>query len=58
MTEVDWLITGDLTLELRAERSGRSKEGRVYTITVQCADASGNSSTAEVTVTVPHDQRR
>lgn len=55
-TEPDWRITGDLTMELRAERSGTG-EGRVYTITVQCTDASGNSSAVrDVTVTVPHDQ--
>jgi len=53
----DWNITGPLTLELRAERSG-SGVGRTYTIAVECADASGNSSQAPVTVRVPHDQRR
>ncbi len=52
----DVAITGDLTLELRAERPGKS-EGRVYTITVICEDESGNSSESTVTVTVPHDQR-
>ncbi len=56
-TGSDWNITGPLTLELRAERSGRSA-GRTYTITVECADASGNRSEAPVTVRVPHDQRR
>lgn len=55
-TEPDWRLTGDLTVELRAERSGTGT-GRVYTITVQCTDASGNASAMrEVTVTVPHDQ--
>jgi len=52
----DWVVTGDLTLLLRAERLGTST-GRVYTITIQCTDASGNTSTKAVTVTVPHDQR-
>jgi pimeloyl-ACP methyl ester carboxylesterase len=56
-TGSDWNITGPLTLELRAERSGRGA-GRTYTITVECADASGNRSEAPVTVRVPHDQRR
>ena len=37
----DWEITGDLTLDLRAERSG-SGTGREYTITVQCTDGTGN----------------
>jgi|ERR1051325_58352 hypothetical protein len=57
-TSPDWLITDAHTVKLRAERSGKSKAGRVYTITVQASDASGNLSTpATVTVTVPHDMR-
>ena len=48
----DWEITGDLTVTLRAERSGRG-DGRVYTITVECVDTSGNKSTSTATVTVP-----
>jgi len=55
-TAPDWVITGDLTLKLRAERSGTGS-GRIYTITVECADSSGNSSTDTATVTVPHDKR-
>ncbi len=56
-TSPDWTITGDATAMLRAERSGNGKAGRVYTITVQATDASGNQSTpATVTVTVAHDQ--
>jgi len=51
----DWGITGDLTLNLRSERLG-SGTGRIYTITVQCTDSSGNATTGTVTVTVPHDQ--
>lgn len=52
----DWKITGNLTVDLRAERSGKGND-RVYTITVQCIDSSGNSSSKKtVTVTVPHDQ--
>jgi hypothetical protein len=55
-TEPDWRVTGPLTVELRAERAG-PLTGRIYTITVQCTDASGNrSATREVMVTVPHDQ--
>lgn len=53
-TATDWTITGELTLDVRAERAGRGT-GRVYTITVACTDASGNTSTSTVTVTVPHD---
>jgi Concanavalin A-like lectin/glucanases superfamily len=51
----DSTITGDLTVNLRARRSGNGN-GRVYTIMVRCTDASGNSTTKTVNVTVPHDQ--
>ena len=51
----DWMITGDLTVNLRAKRSGNGN-GRVYTITVKCTDAAGNATTKTVTVTVPHDR--
>jgi uncharacterized repeat protein (TIGR03803 family) len=47
----DWVITGDLTLSLRAKRSGRI--ARIYTVQLQCVDASGNTSSGSVTVTVP-----
>ena len=52
----DWVITGDLTAQLRADRMGTG-DGRVYTITVECVDSDGNSVQASVTVSVPHDQR-
>jgi hypothetical protein len=52
--EPQWEITGDLTLNLRAERAGRGS-GRVYTITVESRDFSGNASVETVAVTVPHD---
>jgi hypothetical protein len=48
----DWEITGDLTLNVRAERSGKGS-GRVYTIEVACSDAAGNRALSTVTVTVP-----
>ena len=51
----DWKITGNLTLKLRAERSGKGS-GRIYTVTIGCSDDSGNSAEGEVTVTVPHDR--
>ncbi|HTZ19577.1 MAG TPA: immunoglobulin domain-containing protein [Opitutaceae bacterium] len=50
----DWAITGDLTLNLRAERASKG-DGRVYTITVEAKDASGNASTQTTIVTVPKD---
>jgi hypothetical protein len=52
----DIVITGDLTLLLRADRLGNSKMGRVYTIIVRCTDTAGRYSDAAVLVTVPHDQ--
>jgi hypothetical protein len=54
-TSPDWSITGALTVDLRAERSGKGT-GRVYTITVTCTDDSGNSSNSTVTVKVPRDK--
>jgi hypothetical protein len=56
-TAPDWIITSGSTLLLRAERSGLGN-GRVYTITVTCRDAAGNTSSRSITVTVPHDQGR
>ena len=47
----DFTITGPLTLQLRAERTGG--RARVYTITVESRDDANNVSTATVTVTVP-----
>ena len=56
-TYPDWRIIGNNMVELRAERSGKNKAGRIYTITVQAKDAAGNlSAPATVEVTVPHDQ--
>jgi hypothetical protein len=55
ITSKDAVITGKLTVNLRASRMGRGN-GRVYTITVECTDANGNVvATKTVTVTVPHD---
>jgi len=46
----------DGSIYLRAWRSGTGA-GRVYTITFQAVDDSGNSAQSSATVTVPHDQR-
>lgn len=53
----DWVVTGDLALNLRADRTGPGS-GRVYTITIESRDAAGNRTTRDVTVTVPHDLRK
>ena len=55
-TAPDWIITGDHTLKLRAERAG-NKSDRVYLITIKATDAAGNVSAPKVvTVTVPKSQ--
>lgn len=51
-TSPDWVITGPLTVDLRAERSGIGT-GRVYTIEVEGTDAAGNTIRRSVTVHVP-----
>jgi endo-1,4-beta-xylanase len=47
--------TDDRQFLLRAERSGTGS-GRVYTITYEAADDSGNVTTRQATVTVPRNQ--
>lgn len=51
----DWQITGDLTVNLRAEREEQGRD-RIYTIILECEDAVGNTSQGSVTVAVPHHQ--
>jgi hypothetical protein len=45
----------DRTFMLRAERSGNGN-GRIYTVTYQATDASGNTTTKTATVIVPKSQ--
>jgi parallel beta-helix repeat protein len=52
----DWIVTGPLSLTLRADRDGAGT-GRIYSITVTCTNASQLGASAQVTVFVPHDQR-
>jgi hypothetical protein len=58
-TSSDWtepvILNGIITLQLRAERSGKG-DGRIYTITIVATDKAGLTSTAEVNILVPHDQ--
>ena len=53
-TEPDWMVTGDLTVGLRAERSGPGS-GRVYYVLVRCEDDSGNGVEHTIEITVPHN---
>jgi hypothetical protein len=69
---LDWSGTGNMgtstdpgtastTAQVRAERSGTSKDGRTYTINVTCSDMGGSNNememqTVQITVFVPHDQ--
>jgi hypothetical protein len=52
----DYTIIDAHHVKLRADRLGKGN-GRIYKITINCTDASGNSSNQAVTVTVAHDQR-
>ena len=56
-TAGDIQITGNMTVNLRAERSGNGN-GRIYTITVEAKDAAGLTTTKTVTVTVPKSQKK
>lgn len=51
-TEPDWEITGNLSIKLRAERSGKG-DGRIYTNHIECSDKSGNHSKINVDINVP-----
>ncbi|HEX8636208.1 MAG TPA: hypothetical protein VF703_18955, partial [Pyrinomonadaceae bacterium] len=51
-TAPDWEVLDAHHVRLRAERSGAGA-GRVYTVTVTCADAAGNTSSRDLTVTMP-----
>ena len=49
---------GGLIVELRAERSGASKAGRVYHLTATARDLAGNGVTGTASCIVPHDNDR
>ncbi|MEO8033730.1 MAG: HYR domain-containing protein [Acidobacteriota bacterium] len=55
-TSPDWVITGPLTVDLRAERLGNSE--RIYTITVETSDHAGNAVTTTTEVRVAQSRRR
>ena len=56
-TANDIVITGPLSVSLRAERSGNGP-GRIYTINVVCTDGAGNTATGATTVTVAKSNGR
>src|SRR5262249_24077788 len=55
ITPADAQITGPLTAQLAARPRGAAS-GRLYTLAVQCTDASGNAAPATAPVSVSHDQ--
>lgn len=55
-TAPDWIVVNNRLVQLRSERSGTGS-GRIYTITITATDCAGQSGSATVTVTVPHDQK-
>jgi hypothetical protein len=50
------VLFGKRAFCVNAERAGTVSTPRVYTVTVRATDASGNSATKDVTISVPHDQ--
>lgn len=42
---------------LRAQRDGKNKDGRTYTVVYRVEDSSGNATFETLTVHVPHDER-
>ena len=55
-TATDWQVLNATTVMLRAERSGKLKTDRIYTITITSKDKCGNISSAPAYVRVPHNQ--
>jgi len=56
-TTGDWVVRSASDFDLRAERSGPGS-GRVYTLVWTARDHSGNETSVEGRVTVPHDRGR
>jgi uncharacterized protein len=55
-TEIDSEVVSPHHVRLRAERAGGGS-GRIYTVTLTCADPSGNISAATAIAAVAHDNR-
>lgn len=56
-TEHDARNPLDADIEVRAERAGTDKSGRIYTIAFTATDAAGGSCSSEVEVCVPHSNK-
>ena len=56
-TAPDWIVIDEHNVQLRSERAGTGS-GRVYTLTVACTDASGNSAESLANVSVPKQGAR
>jgi hypothetical protein len=54
-TTDDIVIISDTHVQLRSERSGQG-DGRIYTLTYEVVDCSGNTTIATAEVRVPHDR--
>ena len=55
-TSPDWSIVDEHNVMVRSERAGGGS-GRVYTITIDCTDGSGNHTIKTVTVNVPNNSQ-
>jgi len=55
-TSPDGEITGDNTVDLRAESSGNG-DGRIYVVTITAYDGNGASCSGDVIIGVPHDKK-
>ena len=55
-TAPDWQVIDDHHVQLRVERSGKGN-GRIYTITTTCVDASNNTTTKTSTVLIPKSMK-
>jgi hypothetical protein len=55
-TAPDWIILDAHSLQLRAERAGGGA-GRIYTVTIAATDSGGGSSSKQVQVVVPKNQK-
>jgi uncharacterized repeat protein (TIGR01451 family) len=56
-TAPDWQVVDAHLVRLRAERAGNGN-GRTYTITISATDSAGQTSTKDVTVAVPKNQKK